>query len=229
MRTPRAHTLLTAVVLTACAVGCKSGESEPQRSRVTPSPSTCPIDQVTLGTYDQERPLPPCADISTAACERACDEGDATACVEVAYAIEQDPASEPKAQRMYARACALGHHNACTNRAAFLYHNTSSSVGDHSCAARIFQATCESGEPFGCGMYSLAQFEGVGVTKDADAALVHAGRTCQQTEHFACTALGRIYESRGDTSKAIVAFSQACETGYRDSCADAERLGAPKQ
>lgn len=210
-------------------VACKSGESDPERSRVGPRASSCPIDGVTLGLYGDGPLSPECIDESVAACEDACREGDPAACVEVAYAIEQDPRTEPRAQQLYTRACSLGHHNACTNRAAYLYHQQSASAEQKACAARMFEATCESGEPFGCGMYSLALHYGTGIARDADAALVHAGRTCQQTEHFACDALGQIYEARGELAKAVIAFTQACETGYDDACADAERIGAARK
>jgi hypothetical protein len=125
------------LVLFALASACKGDadqsktpsavESLPPNHQSPDSEWKCIADDVKLGRYEHTITRSACRDKSTDECEEQCREEDPAGCVEAAYALELQDKTRKRASELYATACLLGNHNACTNYGAHLSHGEDSS------------------------------------------------------------------------------------------------------
>ncbi|UJR79694.1 tetratricopeptide repeat protein [Sandaracinus amylolyticus] len=150
------------------------------------------------------------------ACVRACEAGDADACLAHAYGIEAAGQDAQRTRPWYTRACRLGSLNGCTNWAAG-FGTTEPTASEAACAARVFERTCAGREPWGCGMWGMALVYGRGVSPDASRGLAVLDRSCRELGHFPCAVLAAAIEER-DPTGASALYQLACATGYADAC-----------
>jgi hypothetical protein len=116
------------------------------------------------------------------------------ACFALARAFQDN--SEEKFSRyweaLFARACAVGSDGACTNRGAGirngLYEDdpfTAMPEGERdSCLFRTFQASCRSGDAWGCTMYGQSYQYGEGVAVDPVKAAEFYRKSCEIDPDF---------------------------------------------
>jgi len=121
-------------------------------------------------------------------CLQKCLNGDANKCFGLGYAIQQlSEDSNEMTERLYAKSCQLGLPLACTNRSAGILANGLNLDDAEVCIARTFKMTCEVNDQWGCQMYALVVWNGVGVEKDAKFAKELVKKTCAlDPEHTPC-------------------------------------------
>jgi hypothetical protein len=200
-------------VLLLCLLAC---EHDPGNA---PPPPACIVDSLPpLLLQREERPECTAENLD---CHQQCLAGDADACFSRAISIEQSPAGEQEALELFRRACMLGMANACTNWGATTWA-LDDRVAEHGCLYRVFEKTCEVGDPFGCGM--AARFlvnDRVGLI-----ALAH-GRfglelSCLRLGGFPCRIIA-LYIERGtfaadETARIPELMARACDGGDDNAC-----------
>jgi len=206
------------------AAGCTQPAARaPTAAR--PAQTACLADEIPPAATQDSRLRDACqADITM--CDARCNAGNARACLELAYALEQgDDAQQKSAIRYYSHACHLGELNACTNYAA------AQRIGkwlppDTACATRVFERTCSGGEPWGCGMYGQALLNGEGTAVDSERALRILRIACEQAPGFACAFLAVAHEEgrfgAPDRERAQELYRRACGAGVSSACTHVE-------
>lgn len=101
-------------------------------------------------------------------CLSKCQSGSADHCAGLAFNLQQADVPSIYSEKLYALGCAQGLVTACTNRAAGLMRYKPEMK---SCSAKTFKLTCSEQDAWGCTMYGLVLFKGIGVTKDNKKAL----------------------------------------------------------
>jgi TPR repeat protein len=216
------------VVVAAC--GSRATAPVPTIESETTSTATCLADRLDQPTAVEASQ--PC-DTRMKECRAACEHGHASACVEVAYVLEGDPATVLEAAAMYQRSCVAGLPIACTNYGSYLLRGKPGLDADPACAYRIHRWACDvGGEPWGCGMVGLELGDGNGVALDIPAAKQVLVTACTNLGGFSCWIIANAMETGGyatavDVDGALVMYQRACRTGFTNACADADRLSPP--
>lgn len=153
-------------------------------------------------------------------CTRACDGGDAAACLDLGGAHEAD-GRDDEAADAFDRGCALGDVAACARQVAALRR-----LGREGEAAGVVRELCEAPEPAQSERCrELAAAIGAG-EPEAEGQL---RRACDAGDAVACRDLGRALQSRGELEPAEPLLSTACDQGDVDGCLGLEetlaRLG----
>lgn len=160
-------------------------------------------------------------------CRAACNLGSAGACVEVAYALQRDPAKEGEAYAYFQRGCLLGEPIACTNYAARIW------ALDHidaqlTCARRTFERACSAREAYACGMVGRIMLENTEPPAIAPGRR-HLESSCRDVGGFPCRVLAKHLESGklgeyppGEIGKLL---AQACAGGDPDACGEPATAG----
>ena len=165
-------------------------------------------------------------------CRAACDGGDLSTCVTLAYALEADPRTARDAIDAYRRACEGGVDIGCTNYASYLLDGHHGLIAaDAECAHRIHQWSCahETAETWGCGMVGLELVRGNGTAPDPTGARRVLEDACEARGGFACAVLGNGLEhgelgDAPDPDAAREKYQRGCDTGNSIACADLESL-----
>lgn len=122
-----------------------------------------------------------CGGIERAACTAKCDVGDAAACTEAGVALGHEQVNYREQLRLYTRACDLGDLLGCTNLGTTLRFDSpewAPKKPNPTCAAGLFELTCEAGEPNGCGELGYAYLDGEGRPRDRAKAVAAFKRGC---------------------------------------------------
>jgi TPR repeat protein len=172
-----------------------------------------------------EPPLPEgCADAAT--CTRACEGGDAIACLRGGDMFENAPLDKgrDRAQSLilFGRGCRLGNCRACW-RSAFKYRGDYAGLRDLESALKRDEADCKAGDPNSCRKVASIHRE------DGRYAMFDQ-RACDLGSAPACVALSRAYSYPIVASAPTLGLDmtpstprklqeRACELGHVGSCA----------
>jgi hypothetical protein len=219
---------MAAAIVAACAGGCSTATATARAPATAADTSTSPPTPLGHGcAADEMSPVgaPERSDCGRdeAACRPACDAGDAAACVEVAAAIQPDPDREAETSALFRRACVLGNAIGCTNHAADLWVS-SPVVADRACALRLFEATCEVGDHFGCGMQGRIILDDARGDDDVGRGRAVLERSCLALRGFPCRILalnldaGRLGPVPPDRIRDLL--REACAGGDTRACGD---------
>jgi hypothetical protein len=199
------HAILGALAMVAaCSRGGAAptpATTKPAASGATPTAAACAADE--LGPLDSSKLYRRCHDVEDA-CRAACDRDDVEACFGLAVVMQEREMELPEREAsarsapsnvLYRKACVLGAPNACTNHAAHLWR-FSPTPDELACAMRIFEATCDVDDPFGCGMVARILIENANGPDDEDVARGRAvlERSCAQLGNFPCHILALYFE-----------------------------------
>ena len=190
--------VLSMTLAGACARGGASGPAASPTPATPPAPaaSGCAADE--LGPLDGKMLYRDCHGAEDA-CRAACERDDVEACFGLAIVVQEreiagggtdDATREAESSELYRKACLLGAPNACTNHAAHLWR-FSESRADLACAVRLFEATCEVDDHFGCGMAGRILLDHADGPDDEDVSRARAllERSCAQLGGFPCRIL----------------------------------------
>ena len=223
---------MRALALLGLVAACGGG-STPRAEAPPPAPaSACIADRVPDPVPEQDRIV--VCEGAERSCRTWCESGRAGACMALAYIAEKDDVTRLEAVQLYGRACELGLLIGCTNHGAYLLDGGPGIEleTDPACAVRLHQLACDGGETWGCGMLGYELARGTGIDRDLVRARTVLETACAELRSFSCAVLGDLLEqgSFGDLYKdeAAAAYRAACESGYEDSCADADRLAPPR-
>jgi TPR repeat protein len=228
MRARLVLAILAAVLGGGCSRGA-GGTGDKTGAATTPptpaaKPSACAADQ--LGPLDARKMYARCDGVEDD-CRARCERDDVEACFGLAMILEQrQGADDPDdAGRLYRKACLLGAPNACTNHAAHLWAR-SEDPADLACAQRLFEATCEHDDPFGCGMAGRLLLDHAEGPDHADVSRARAilERSCSQIAGFPCRVLALNLE-RGrlgvvPAGRIRTLLQQACDGGDTPACGE---------
>lgn len=166
-----------------------------------------------------------CATLS-AECRRACDEGDMDSCFYLATWLGRDEATRAEAQRVFERVCRDGLANGCTNWAANAWARETE-ISDE-CMLRMFEKTCEAGDPFGCGMLGRYEIEARKSVAHHAKGFMKLERSCRELQGPPCHYLAMYIEEGvfGKPDKALVADlkQRACDGGDDGACGEYETV-----
>jgi len=151
-------------------------------------------------------------------CRQACTTGDAHSCVALALEIDRTKDAH-EAQDLYERACRLGLATGCTNWGAHVWthcKNVSST-----CLARVFDKTCKSGDPWGCGMVARLLVENSKSPLDHARGIIMLEQACDEAP-ITCRMLAR-YVEKGNFGSPDPAWVedlmiQGCDGGDVTAC-----------
>ena len=150
--------------------------------------------------------------------QRACDKGEASACVEVAMAYASGDAltaDTAKAAKLFRRGCEAGEAKGC-NGLGVLALSGNGVTKDEKKAVSLFRKACASGYSSGCLNLGLCEEAGDGVSPDLSEAQQHYSRACDLGSAEGCSNSGWAYlTGRGvasDASLGIGFLARACDT-----------------
>jgi hypothetical protein len=196
-----------------------------------PTVAACAADE--LGPLDRRKLYRDCHETEDE-CRAACDRDDVEACFGLAIVMQEREKALPEREAgahtapsntLYRKACLLGAPNACTNHAAHLWR-FSPSPDDLACASRIFEATCEDDDPFGCGMVARILVENATSADDEDVDRGRAllERSCAQLGNFPCHILALYFEQGrlGPVPEGRIdeLMKKACDGGDTSACGE---------
>lgn len=212
------RSLAVLVLLTA---GCASRPPAPTSAPAAESPpsaATCLADTLPLLSGKIEP-----RDCPGTVCVDACNAGDPHACWTQAALLVADPATRADAEPLFLRACTLGHGNACTNHAAFMWTQSKPEDPSYECARRIFELSCPTDDHFACGMDGRLRLErGEGDDLERGRAILE--RSCIKLRGFPCHILALNLERGvlpGGTPERIRdLLREACAGGDDAACGD---------
>lgn len=228
--------VLSILVLGACSRGGGSASNTtPTSAAASPASDAarvaCTADE--LGPLDNNKMYQECADTEDA-CRAACERDDVEACFGLAI-VEQQRAMETESpdapgyaeasNALYRKACLLGAPNACTNHAAHLWR-FSRDRADLSCAQRLFDATCELEDPFGCGMAGRLLIDHAASPEHDEISQGRAllERSCLQLGGFPCHVLALYFEQGKlgavPAGRIELLMKQACDGGVDQACGE---------
>ncbi len=223
-----------AVSTVLCACACARGDTpapvaSPAAKPAEPAASACAADELPPLDMNMKKMYRDCRSTEEA-CRAACDRDEVDACFGLALAEEErarasgvtDDRAAP-ANALYRKACSLGAANACTNHAAHLWA-FSESRADLACAVRLFEATCEVDDHFGCGMAGRILLDHAEGPDDEDVSRARAllERSCAQLGGFPCRILALNLE-RGrlgpvPDGRVVELMRRACDGGDHGAC-----------
>lgn len=168
------------------------------------------------------------------ACASLCAKGSARGCFEYARDIafstrSRDPADEHEAKlqtslSFFAKACRLGSHEACYERAWMHWNEYAyAPVHDSRRALQLAEASCAEGGGRSCGLVAKAHDpKSTGndkVTPDAATWERYAGRACDLGEDVWCTMLAKRWVAETKTrAQGLSVFRRACTGTQEWSC-----------
>lgn len=210
---------MVALVLAAC-------DRQPQTARVTtpPTPPPAPAERCFADEIGELRPdwKPRAAcNHNRSACRKACFSGDGDSCFNLAIAVQLDgDLHNDEISDYFKRACRSGLASGCTNWAAGEWLGSSSR--EWSCLYRIFDRSCDSGEPFGCSMTARMLIEESRTPFDRWVAFVQLTNACNAFEGPPCRFLA-LYIEQGsfgppDPTGVKTLLERACRGGDPAAC-----------
>ncbi len=167
---------------------------------------------------------------------RACDRGDAPACVFGARRLA-DPLNEGVQDGAQLRSrlelvgsCWSGQADACYRAGLLFYFGREAFPRDRSLAARVYGRGCDLGDSRACNNLGDALAYGDGLARDVARAAALFDKACHLGEALGCANLGYMVEhgegvSR-DTSRALSLYRDACTTGDVYGCLHSEMIVA---
>jgi hypothetical protein len=173
-----------------------------------------------------------CASQGRRGCERACEDGEADACLVLANAYDVGggvPASDATRNRWEERACALGSARGC----AWLSRSLDQRGPGHDPerAAQLRGKACDGGDVSVCSGAAGDAFR----DQDLELGFARTERSCAAEQWNGCAALGDLQHYGIGTPKSEAAakesWTRACEHDVREACVNLEgnlvRLTAP--
>lgn len=158
--------------------------------------------------------------------DASCQEGDAAACNELGYRVQQGQyvlADWRRASDLFTQACDEGEAEGCVRLARLHLHARAQSRGvshDSMIAETLLEQGCDGGELSGCTDLAELYLEGRG-SGDTGAAGLYL-RACDGGEMLGCTRLGLLHEEgRGvesDPVRATDLHDRACNGGSPLGC-----------
>jgi hypothetical protein len=174
---------------------------------------------------DPDMTYPPaCAGEGLVRCARACDKGDAAACLWVAQAWEEpSPRRDPeRARRLMTRACKADDARACAHLGLV--------TTDRDRAAQLLRAACDDRYGRACVWY-VARVVLAKAPFDWTAARPWLDKGCKADDALACVAMGDLLRTGAgtvaDPQLARESLHRACELGSSSAC-DEESAGEPR-
>jgi uncharacterized protein len=167
---------------------------------------------------------------------RACDSGEAPACVFGARRLA-DPLNEGvqdgaelRSRLELVGSCWSGQADACYRAGLLFYFGRETFPRDRSLAARVYGRGCDLGDSRACNNLGDALAYGDGVARDVARAAGLFDKACHLGEALGCANLGYMAEhgegvSR-DTSRALTLYRDACTTGDVYGCLHSEMMVA---
>jgi TPR repeat protein len=158
--------------------------------------------------------------------ERACEAGQAAACLNVGlkYHAGKGAAPDPaKALARFARACDLGGPVSACAKAAELLDAGKGAPRDARRAAALYDKACKADSPSSCTNLGRLTLAGDGVAKDPAAAAALFEKACAAREPFGCHARGETLDA-ADPVAAATWYSRACNEDHGRACAAMARL-----
>lgn len=158
---------------------------------------------------------------------RACDEGDAVACVRLAALVQQrHPAAEATgrdANGLLARACEIGMLRACTEVHSRALDDAGVSARRRRQATLQLARLCDRGQADACAVYGTSLFRMEPRTPAHEvAAAAQYRRGCELDHGPGCAALAHLYaEGIGVTLDVVAAhayFTRGCALGVTSAC-----------
>jgi len=157
-------------------------------------------------------------------CDRSCERGDASACVNLGILLELGERVDRdlgRAEVLYARACDLRQPAGCYNQGRL-----QAAVGDPAAAERalaLYERACDGSVGVGCGEAGrlLPRKDRVSLERVA----THFTRGCDLGDDTSCFDLGELRRDRpslGGEAAARPLFQRACGRSHADAC---ERVG----
>jgi TPR repeat protein len=128
---------------------------------------------------------------------RACQDGDAAACVPSGFRLSSagvSPEEGRKGVQLLERGCALGEARACVVLASAVEEGRFVEK-DAQRAASLNMLSCEGHNKFGCWNAAVAHRDGEGVAQDVARYLELAKQACGLESGVACAELGRLHEA----------------------------------
>ena len=208
--------LMTGIAI-ATVVGALDGCKEPISQAERSATHDCIADSI--GALRLLSSVPTCS-AGSLTCRAKCQLGEGASCLGLGYAAQKDGKAESVVAQFYRQGCLLGVANACTNFAAGVWANNSSSDEELACAQRALEKACGAKEHFGCGMVGRMML--AAASPGDDEPRKYLEKTCEDVGGFSCRVLAKQLESResaGDSSDRIRALLvRACEGGDPDAC-----------
>ena len=209
------------LALGAVLAGCHA----PASSTVTPAPVAPPAEPCLadgLGALSNPGELEVACYERGRSCADACEAGDPHACMQVAYVRERER-DHAAASAAYEGACRGGLAIGCTNLGAHLWLVARPSTPAHAtCARRLFERSCETGEEFGCGMIGRMLSATATTPAERDHARKYFHRVCADVGAMTCRMYAFHLEAGelGPPNPLLVRqlLERACATGDAGAC-----------
>lgn len=202
-------------VLLGALSGCSSSLFGPAGSRF--DPQACVEDAI------RGDATPAVAPVAAAEFERACRNGDASACSALGVITEvgwDRPADPGAAAGLFARACQGGNARGCVHLSRLELDGQV--PGAHPVAARSrLEGACLGGEPFACEELGKRLATGDGLPRDVHRARPLLEVSCQHRRGDACFELASIDAPVGTIPDpwTLELFVTACVAGHEGACA----------
>lgn len=146
-----------------------------------------------------------------------CDEGDGTACRDMALELMEAPATSAGAVRVFNlldRACQLGDVEGCYHLAV-LWERGIGAPPNVEEARALYQAMCDRGHTSSCNNLALLVARVDGNLEESNALLQGA---CEQGDGTACFNLGWRAEQSGALEIAASQYRRACDLSFWEGC-----------
>ena len=196
------------------ASGCdSSSSSKPHPALATDS---CFADEI--GALERGWKRWPECGTDNAVCSEACRAGDAHACFSRAIEIQGAEGSEQEILELFKRTCTHGLATGCTNWAATAWTEKHM---EWRCLFRVFQKSCDAGEPFSCGMKGRLLIEEGKSAADLVLGRVwleHACALYAGTCHLLAIYLEDGTFAAADPLRAKALTQRACDAGDPSAC-----------
>jgi serine/threonine protein kinase len=195
----------------------------------TPSAPPAPSSAVPVASL----PSPAAAAIGDEAAARACEGGDAAACLDRGQRYESGeggPKDEGRAATLYRQACEGGAAGGCT-RLGVLHNSGRGVERDLGLASVLYEKGCAGGDRAGCNnLGTLYEFGLVGVAKDEVRAAGFYKLACDLGDPQACGNLGIVYLSEptipgARRDLALRLLRQGCASQAPRACRKLKDLG----
>jgi len=189
--------------------------------------------------------------VQTACSTRACDKGDANACIALGESLSGSslPENTAKAVQIFQEACEADGAKACDDLLRMCIEGKC--TDNDSKVFHLFEKACERGLAPGCADLGVMYGRGKGVRKDPDKAAESFNKACDGGSAVGCSYLGEWYSTAGvragwncgrpafctflgdaadavpkDDVKAFQFYKRACEGGDQIGCASVSQMYA---
>lgn len=157
-------------------------------------------------------------------CRTACTRGDGDACFNFAIALQARDGESTQPRQYFERACKAGLAIGCTNWGANMM--ASGAAPSWRCTYRLFERTCDVGDPFGCSMAARLLVEWPRTPLDPWIGYAQLTRACDEMKGPPCRFLAFYIEQgkfgASDPARVQALLGRACDGGDDGACGDHE-------